>query len=68
MGHYNLIKLNATSSTNEKVRFLLKSKKISSGDIVWAQYQYKGRGQYENKWHSSKGKNQIGRASCRERV
>ncbi len=59
MGHYNLIKLNATSSTNDKVKILLKSKKISSGDIVWAQYQYKGRGQYENKWHSSKGKNLL---------
>ena len=59
MGHYNLIKLNATSSTNDKVRFLLKSKKISSGDIVWAQYQYRGRGQYENKWNSTKGKNLL---------
>jgi len=59
MGHYNLIKLNATSSTNDKVKTLIKSKKISSGDIVWAEYQYKGRGQYKNKWNSSRGKNLL---------
>ncbi len=59
MGHYNLIKLNATSSTNDKVKMLLKSKKINTGDIVWADYQYKGRGQYKNKWNSSRGKNLL---------
>ena len=59
MGHYNLIKLNATSSTNDKVKMLIKSKKISPGDIVWAEYQYKGRGQYKNKWNSSRGKNLL---------
>ena len=35
MGHYNLIKLNATSSTNDKVKTLIKSGKIGSGDITW---------------------------------
>ena len=59
MGHYNLIKLNATSSTNDKVKTLIKSGKISSGDIVWAEYQYKGRGQYKNKWTSTRGKNLL---------
>ena len=59
MGHYNLIKLNATSSTNDKVKMLIKAKKISPGDIVWAEYQYKGRGQYKNKWNSSRGKNLL---------
>ena len=59
MRHYKLIKLNATKSTNDKVKMLIKSKKISSGDIVWADYQYKGRGQYKNTWNSSKGKNLL---------
>lgn len=59
MGHYNLIKLNATSSTNDKVKTLIKSGKIGSGDIVWAEYQYKGRGQYKNKWISTRGKNLL---------
>ncbi len=59
MGHYNLIKLNATRSTNDKVKMLIKSKKISPGDIVWAEYQYKGRGQYNNNWNSSRGKNLL---------
>ena len=51
MRHYKLIKLNATKSTNDKVKMLIKSKKISPGDIVWADYQYKGRGQYKNTWN-----------------
>ena len=59
MRHYKLIKLNATKSTNDKVKMLIKSKKISPGDIVWADYQYKGRGQYKNTWNSSKGKNLL---------
>ena len=59
MGHYNIIKLNATSSTNDKVKSLLKSNKMSHGDIVWAEYQYKGRGQYKKKWNSSRGKNLL---------
>ena len=59
MRHYKLIKLNATKSTNDKVKMLIKSKKISPGDIVWADYQYKGRGRYKNTWNSSKGKNLL---------
>lgn len=37
MGHYNLIKLNATSSTNDKVKTLIKSGKIGSGEILFGQ-------------------------------
>ena len=38
---------------------LIKSKKIESGDIVVAKYQYGGRGQNTNKWYSSYGKNLL---------
>ena len=54
-----IIKVNATRSTNDKVKMLIKSKKIKSGDIILAKYQYGGRGQHKNKWYSSYGKNLL---------
>ena len=54
-----IIKVNATRSTNDKVKMLIKSKKIKSGDIILAKYQYGGRGQHKNKWYSSNGKNLL---------
>ena len=59
MSASKIIKVNATRSTNDKVKMLIKSKKILSGDIIVAKYQYKGRGQLMNKWHSSYGKNLL---------
>ena len=54
-----IIKVNATRSTNDKVKMLIKSKKIVSGDIISAKYQYAGRGQLYNRWYSSNGKNLL---------
>ena len=54
-----IIKVNATRSTNDRVKMLIKSKKIKSGDFIVAKYQYKGRGQHTNKWYSSYGKNLL---------
>jgi len=54
-----IIKVNATRSTNDKVKMLIKSKKIFSGDLITAKYQYGGRGQRMNKWYSSYGKNLL---------
>ena len=54
-----IIKVNATRSTNDRVKMLIKSKKIESGDIIVAKYQYRGRGQHTNKWYSSYGKNLL---------
>ena len=59
MTSYNIIKVNATKSTNDKVKMLIKSKKILSGDLIVAKYQYGGRGQRMNKWYSSYGKNLL---------
>ena len=60
-----IIKVNATRSTNDKVKMLIKSKKIKSGDIIVAKYQYGGRGQNTNKWYSSYGKNLLCSILCR---
>ena len=54
-----IIKVNATRSTNDRVKMLIKSKKIKSGDFIVAKYQYGGRGQHTNKWYSSYGKNLL---------
>ena len=59
MSSSKIIKVNATRSTNDRVKMLIKSKKIESGDIVVAKYQYGGRGQNTNKWYSSYGKNLL---------
>ena len=59
MSASKIIKVNATRSTNDKVKMLIKSKKIKSGDIITAKYQYGGRGQHANKWYSSHGKNLL---------
>ena len=59
MSASKIIKVNATRSTNDRVKMLIKSKKIESGDIVVAKYQYGGRGQNINKWYSSYGKNLL---------
>ena len=59
MSASKIIKVNATRSTNDKVKMLIKSKKILSGDIIVAKYQYGGRGQFMNKWYSSYGKNLL---------
>ena len=59
MSTSKIIKVNATRSTNDKVKMLIKSKKIFSGDLIIAKYQYGGRGQLMNKWYSSYGKNLL---------
>tara|TARA_B100000989_G_scaffold116899_1_gene86053 strand:- start:444 stop:1175 length:732 start_codon:yes stop_codon:yes gene_type:complete len=59
MSASKIIKVNATRSTNDRVKMLIKSKKIESGDIIVAKYQYGGRGQHINKWYSSYGKNLL---------
>ena len=59
MSTIKIIKVNATRSTNDKVKMLIKSKKINSGSLVTAKYQYGGRGQLSNRWYSSYGKNLI---------
>ena len=59
MSTYNIIKVNATRSTNDKVRMLIKSKKINNKDVICAKYQYKGKGQLTNRWFSSYGNNLL---------
>ena len=59
MTAYNIIKVNATKSTNDKVKMLIKSKKINDKDVISAKYQYKGKGQLGSRWFSSYGNNLL---------
>jgi len=53
MSYFNLIKLDATSSTNDYLKNKYKTRNASDGDLVWAINQTSGRGQRENKWLSN---------------
>ena len=57
MTKFNLIKLNATGSTNDWLKNKLQSGNCHDGDVVWTMNQTKGRGQYSNVWSSDSQKN-----------
>ena len=52
-----LFKLDATNSTNDYLKQLLKDIELSNWTVVTANYQTSGRGQMQSKWESEKGKN-----------
>lgn len=56
MSKYNIIKLDAISSTNDYLKKKYKSNNCKDGDIIWTKEQTHGKGQREKKWISQKGK------------
>jgi BirA family biotin operon repressor/biotin-[acetyl-CoA-carboxylase] ligase len=56
MSYFNIIKLNATSSTNDFLKRKHYLDESKDGDLIWAIDQKKGKGQRSNKWHSEVGK------------
>lgn len=52
-----IIKLNATNSTNTYMKNLLKEKQVKDLSCIWALSQTQGRGQQGAKWISEPGKN-----------
>ena len=52
-----IIKLNATNSTNTYLKNLLKEKQVKDLSCIWALSQKQGRGQQGAKWISEPGKN-----------
>ena len=50
MTYFNLIKLNATSSTNDYLKNKYKKRNVSDGDLVWSINQTSGRGQPGSGW------------------
>tara|TARA_B110000444_G_C18740976_1_gene548009 strand:- start:316 stop:1068 length:753 start_codon:yes stop_codon:yes gene_type:complete len=53
MSYFKIIKLNATSSTNDYIKNKYKIRDVSDGDLVWAIKQTCGRGQRQNQWLST---------------
>ena len=56
MSLYNIIKLDAISSTNDYLKKKYKSNNCKDGDVIWAKEQTRGKGQKEKRWISQKGK------------
>ena len=54
---FNIIKLSATSSTNDLLKEGAAKGKYVDGDLVWTTVQTKGRGQHKNSWESEPRKN-----------
>jgi BirA family biotin operon repressor/biotin-[acetyl-CoA-carboxylase] ligase len=52
-----IIKLDATDSTNLYLKDLLRSKNVADNTVVVAKNQLKGRGQMGSSWQSEEGKN-----------
>jgi BirA family biotin operon repressor/biotin-[acetyl-CoA-carboxylase] ligase len=53
----NIIKLNATNSTNDYLKELMRKQFVGNFTIVVTNNQKKGRGQRDAEWHSEVGKN-----------
>ena len=56
MSLFNIIKLDAISSTNDYLKKKYKLSSCKEGDVIWTKEQTKGKGQRENRWISQKGK------------
>ena len=57
MTYFNVIKLDATDSTNDSLKDKYYLGKCNDGDLIWADHQIKGRGQRDKIWESEPGKN-----------
>ena len=53
----NLIKLNATPSTNDYLKQLTVTNTLSDFTVVWADVQTQGKGQRGAKWVTQEAKN-----------
>jgi BirA family biotin operon repressor/biotin-[acetyl-CoA-carboxylase] ligase len=56
MAYFNLIKLNATSSTNNYIKEKRSKGACKDGDLVWTKHQTSGRGQSDKSWQSEANK------------
>ena len=52
-----IVKLDAIDSTNSYLENLMKQTTVENGTVVIAEHQTNGKGQFDNKWISDKGKN-----------
>ena len=57
MFKFNIIKLDAITSTNDWLKDKYDEKSCVDGDLIWANEQTKGEGKKNNTWLSEPGKN-----------
>ena len=57
MSNFNIIKLDAITSTNDWLKNKYHENECLDGDLIWANEQTMGRGQKNNAWESEPGKN-----------
>ena len=57
MFNFNIIKLDAISSTNDWLKEKYDKNSCVDGDLIWVNEQTMGRGQKSNRWLSEAGKN-----------
>ena len=57
MSNFNIIKLDAITSTNDWLKKKYHENECLDGDLIWANEQTMGRGQKNNSWLSEPGKN-----------
>ena len=56
MSYFNIIKLDATPSSNDWLKAQMMGGKCKDRDVVWVKNQTHGRGQINKKWVSEEGK------------
>lgn len=59
MNKFNTIKISSLDSTNEYLLSLKGSDIFTEGLVIVSDYQFKGKGQYNNRWFSNKGENLL---------
>ncbi len=57
MYNFNIIKLDAISSTSDLLKEKYHQGKVKNNDLILAAYQNKGRGQHNNRWVAASGEN-----------
>ena len=57
MFNFNIIKLDATTSSNDWLKDRFLSGDCVDGDVIWVKNQTQGRGQRNKVWETNPGKN-----------
>ena len=57
MSYFNIIKLDATASSNDWLKNKYLKGDCSDGDVVWVRNQTRGKGQRDKRWHTEPMKN-----------
>lgn len=56
MSNFNIIKINAITSTNNYLKEKLSNAACKDGDLIWTKHQTEGRGQRNKSWKSESNK------------